>query len=50
MLELHDDEPLLDVETSSGTAGFGGPLDLVVDKIDEAGDLTPIWDRSPAAW
>ena len=36
---MRDDEPLCDVETGNGIAGFKMPRDIVVGKADEDGDL-----------
>jgi hypothetical protein len=43
VLELRDDEPLLDVETRDGTAGFRMRLGMLVGKVDEHGDLISLW-------
>ena len=43
VLELRDDEPLFDVEARDGAAGFRMPLDMLVGKVDEDGDLISVW-------
>jgi hypothetical protein len=42
VLELRDDEPLFDVEARDGAAGFRMPLDMLVGKVDEDGDLISV--------
>jgi hypothetical protein len=45
ILGLGDDHPLFDVATGNGTAGLGIPLNMVVGKVDEDGDLiSPLID------
>jgi hypothetical protein len=39
VLKLRDDEPLFDLEARDGTAGFRMPLEMLVGKVDEHGDL-----------
>jgi len=38
-----DDEPLFDLEARNGTPGFEMPLDMLVGRTDEDGDLISLW-------